>query len=74
MSLTCQRRTWKIHSINPVSNGEQRLRDIEAECLCSFEIDNQLKFCRKLNRQVLRFGDTKPPLVGKYANAQIAGK
>jgi len=27
----CQRRTWKIHSINPVSNGEQRLRDIEAE-------------------------------------------
>jgi hypothetical protein len=38
-----------------VSSSEQRLWNVEAQSLRGFEIDDQLKFVRRLHRQVTRF-------------------
>src|ERR1700732_5015394 len=39
-----------------VGNGEHSQRDFEVERLCGLQVDDELKFCCLLNREVGRLG------------------
>src|SRR5271168_431327 len=75
----CQNRTHAPHHLcslfnHPVGAEQQRLRHLEAECLRSLEIDNQLELGRLLDGKIGRLCASQYFISVGYRATEIIGK